>query len=165
MWDSFVLAFVLTIAVADVFWRTIPRNLVLLGFFAGLGYHAYFGGFLSALATAGLAFILGLGFYELRAIGGGDVKLITALGAMLNFSHWLIALEVAITIAGLMALAGVIRRGVLIETFRNIGRLLKHFFTNGLRPHPEIQVNNASLVRIPFGVAAALGTLSTFFVK
>lgn len=165
MWDSFVLAFALTIAVADVFWKTIPRNLVLLGFLSGLAYHAYFGGFLSALATSGLAFILGLGFYELRAIGGGDVKLITALGAMLGLAHWLIALEVAITIAGLMALAGVIRHGVLLQTFRNIGRLLKHFFTNGLRPHPDIQVDNASLVRIPFGVAAALGTLSTYFIK
>jgi prepilin peptidase CpaA len=165
MWDSFVLAFAFTVAVADLFWRTIPRNLVLLGFFSGLTYHAFRGGFLSALAAAGLGFVLGLGFYELRAIGGGDVKLITALGAMLGFTHWLVALEVAITIAGLLALVGVIRRGVLLQTFRNMGRLLKHFFTNGLRPHPEIQVNNTTLVRIPFGVAAALGTLSTFIIK
>ena len=165
MWDSFVLAFALTIAVADVFWRTIPRNLVVLGFFSGLAYHAFVGGLLSALAAAGLGFALGLGFYELRAIGGGDVKLITALGAMLGFAHWLVALEVAITVAGLWALAGVIRRGVLLQTFRNMGRLLKHFFTHGLRPHPDIQVNNTSLVRIPFGVAAALGTLSTFIIK
>jgi hypothetical protein len=64
-----------------------------------------------------------------------------------------------------MALAGVIRRGVFLQTFRNIGRLLKHFATNGLTAHPEIQVQNQGLVRIPFGVAAAVGTICTVVLR
>lgn len=165
MWTAFIIAFAVTAALADARDRIIPRQLTLAGFGAGLLYHAFFGGFVSSLATAGLGLGLGLGLYELRAIGGGDVKLVTALGAMLGFHHWIIALEVAIAIAGVMALIGVVRRGVFLQTFRNIGRLLKHFFNNGLQPHPEIQVNNNALVRIPFGVAAAAGTVVAFVLK
>jgi prepilin peptidase CpaA len=161
LWNSFVLAFVVTVAVADARWRMIPRNLTVLAFFTGLLYHAIRGGFLSSLLTAAAAFAIGLGLYELRAIGGGDVKLMTALGAMLGFQAWLQAVEIGLIIAGLMALIGILRRRVFLQTLRNIGRLLQHFFTQGLRPHPDIQVNNPSLVRIPFGVAAAVGTVFT----
>lgn len=159
MWQSFVFAFALTAAIGDVWLRKIPRQLTLLGLVAGLTYHAFQGGFWTALLTAGLGFALGLGLYELRAIGGGDVKLITAMGAILDFQPWVLALEVAIGVAAVMTLAGIIYHRVFLQTFRNMGRLLKHFFVNGLLPHPEIQVNNARLVRIPFGVAAATGTI------
>src|SRR5215470_16803539 len=108
MWNSFVLAFAVTAAIGDVWLRKIPRKLTLVGFVIGLTYHAFQGGFWSALLTAALAFTLGLGLYELRAIGGGDVKLITAMGAMLGFQPWVLALEVAIVVAGVMALAGII---------------------------------------------------------
>jgi len=164
MWKAFVLAFAVTAAIGDVRWRIIPRWLTTSGLLAGLAYHIVFGGFWSALATAGLAFGLGLGLFELRAIGGGDVKLVTAMGGILGFQHWTTAVEIAVGVAGLMALAGVIRKRVLLQTFRNIGRLLRHFLANGLSAHPEIQVTNESLVRVPFGVAAALGTVCAVFL-
>jgi prepilin peptidase CpaA len=159
MWNAFILAFAMTVAIGDARWRRIPRWLTTGGLLAGLTYHIFYGGFWLALATAGLAFGLGLGLYELGAIGGGDVKLVTALGGILGFQHWTLAVEVAITVAGVMALAGVIRRRVLLQTLRNIGTLLKHFATNGFTAHPQIQVKNEGLVRVPFGVAAAVGTI------
>jgi len=165
MWTAFVLAFAVTVAIGDARWRKIPRWLTTMGLLTGLGYHIFFGGFWSALATAALAFGLGLGLYELRAIGGGDVKLVAAMGGILGFQLWTLAVEVAIFIAGVMALYGVIRRGVFLETFRNIGRLLKHFATHGLSAHPEIQVDNEKLVRVPFGVAAAIGTVCTVMLR
>lgn len=164
MWAAFVLAFVITAAIGDARWRKIPRKLTTGGLLIGLAYHVFYGGFWPALFTAGLAFGLGLGLYELQAIGGGDVKLVAALGAILSFQHWVLALEIAIAVAGIMALAGIIRHRVCRQTFRNIGRLLRHFATNGFRPHAEIRVGNRSLVRVPFGVAAALGTIWTVVV-
>jgi prepilin peptidase CpaA len=146
-------------------WRKIPRFLTVSGLLVGLGYHGYYGGFWPALGTAALGFSLGLGLYELRAIGGGDVKLIAAMGAMLGFQGWVVAVEVAIAIAGVMALAGIIRRRMFLQTFRNIGRLLKHFISNGLRPHPDIQLNNPDLLGVPFGVAAALGIICVVVLK
>jgi prepilin peptidase CpaA len=165
MWQAFVLAFAITAAVDDVLWRKIPRQLTVGGLLAGLAYHAFHGGFLSALATSALGFGVGLGLYELRAIGGGDVKLITSMGAILGFQPWMLALEVAIGVAALMALAGILHRGIFLQTIFNMGRLLKHFFVNGLRPHPDIQVTNPGLLRIPFGVAAALGIICTVVVR
>ncbi len=165
MWQAFVLAFAVTVAISDARRRTIPRWLTVGGLVAGLMYHVFFGGFAWALMTAALAFGLGLGLYELRAIGGGDVKLVTAMGGMLGFQNWTLAVEVAIAVAGVMALCGIIRRRVFLQTFRNIGRLLQHFFVNGLCPHPEIQVKNESLVRVPFGVAAAFGTVCAVVLR
>lgn len=165
MWQAFVLAFAVTVAIGDFCYRRIPRVFTVGGLLIGLGYHMFHGGFWSASLTAVLAFVLGLGLYELRAIGGGDVKLVTAMGAILGFEPWVLAIEVAIAIAGLMALIGVVKRGKLLQTFRNIGHLLKHFTVNGFRPHPEIQVNNAALVRVPFGVAAAVGTVCTVMLR
>src|SRR5215831_18184590 len=131
MWNAFILAFALTVAVGDARWRRIPRWLTTSGLLAGLAYHTFFGGFVPALATAALAFGLGLGLYELGAIGGGDVKLVTALGGILGFQPWTRAVEVAIAVAGVMALAGVIRRRIFLDTLRNIGRLLRHFAVYG----------------------------------
>lgn len=165
MWEAFVLAFAITVAIGDAWWKKIPRRLTTGGLLVGLAYHLFYGGFWLALLTAGLAFGLGLGLYELRAIGGGDVKLVAALGGILNFQHWVLAVEIAIGVAGVMALAGLIRRRMCLQALRNIGRLLGHFLKNGLRPHPEIQVGNSSLVRVPFGVAAACGTIWTVLVR
>jgi prepilin peptidase CpaA len=165
MWQAFVLAFAITAAVDDALWRKIPRFLTVSGLLVGLTYHGFYGGFWSALATAGLGFGLGLGLYELGAIGGGDVKLVAAMGAILGFQPWVVALEVAIGVAAVMALAGILYRGIFLQTLRNMGRLLKHFAVNGLRPHPDIQVNNAGLLRVPFGVAAALGTICTVVIR
>jgi prepilin peptidase CpaA len=165
MWQAFVLAFAVTAGLGDMLGRKIPRFLTMFGLLAGLTYHGIYGGFLSSLLTAALGFGLGLGLYELRAIGGGDVKLITAMGAILCFQPWVFALEVAIVIAAVMALVGILRRGICLQTFRNLGRLLKHFLVNGFRPHPEIQVNNTGLLRVPFGVAAALGIICAVVVR
>ena len=165
MWTSFVLAFAATVAASDACWRKIPRELTILGLLAGLAYHIFYGGFWSALLASSLGFAVSLALFELRALGGGDVKLVTALGAILGFQHWLLAIEVAIGVAAVMALAGVIRRRKILETIRNIGSLLRHFAVNGFRPHPEIHVQNQSLVRVPFGVAVALGTICTVVMR
>jgi prepilin peptidase CpaA len=165
MWTSFVLAFAATVAASDAYWRRIPLALTICGWLAGLAYHIFYGGFWSALLTSCLGFTASLALFELRALGGGDVKLVTALGAILGFQHWLRAIEVAIGVAGAMALAGVVHRRRVLETFRNVGRLLGHFAANGFRPHPQIHVQNQSLVRVPFGVAAALGTVWTVVAR
>jgi hypothetical protein len=65
-------------------------------------------------------------------------------------------------VAGLMAIASVFLSGRVGETFRNIGALTRGFFAFGLRAHPEISLDNPGLLKLPFGVAAAIGTLICF---
>ena len=40
IWNAVVIAFVVTVAVGDVLWRKVPRSFALLGFVAGVLFHA-----------------------------------------------------------------------------------------------------------------------------
>jgi len=57
----------------------------------------------------------------------------------------------------------IIRRGAVVQTLRNVVTILKTWFTSGLRAHPVINVRNECLIRSPFAVAAAVGTLCALF--
>jgi len=161
---AIVVAFALTAAVCDVRSGIIPRQLTLFGLLCGLLIHAIVGGFASALIAAVVGFAVGLTFFQLGAIGGGDVKLITALGALLGLKSWMVAMEVAVMMAALMALLEVTRRGLFRRTCRNVYEICKSLYNFGFRAHPHINVNNLSMVRTPFGVAAAFGTVFAMWV-
>jgi prepilin peptidase CpaA len=163
MWDAFVIIFVLIAAVGDVYWRKIPRVFTVTGFVIGLVFHARHGGFLSAVAAGLLGFVIGLSFFQLGAIGGGDVKLVAALGAMLGFSKWMMAMKAAILVAGAMALVQIVRHGAVRQTVHNMGDIVRNIFAAGLKPHPVINVQNPASIRSPFGVAAAVGTFVAVF--
>ncbi|MEY3668883.1 MAG: hypothetical protein RL258_278 [Pseudomonadota bacterium] len=94
-------------AVSDLRYRIIPNTLVLLGVGLALGLsliHPDFT-FLESLLGALTGFIVFLPFYLMRWLGGGDVKLISLVGASAGYTHlfWLVPLIAAI--GGLVALA------------------------------------------------------------
>jgi prepilin peptidase CpaA len=159
IWNAAVLAFAITAAAGDLHARKIPRVLTVTGFAAGLAFHTVFGGILSALLASLLAFVIGLAFFQAGAIGGGDVKLMIALGAMLGTRPWLCAMEAAVLTAGAIALVQAARHGLLRRTLANIAETLRWVRHNGLKTHPVINVGNTAMLRAPFGVAAAVGTL------
>ena len=160
VWNALVLAFAMTAAVGDIRWRKIPRSLTTVAVAAGLIFHMVHGGFASALIASLIAFGVGLSFFQLGAIGGGDVKLITALGAMLGLDRWIVAMEVAVLAAAAIGLVQAVRRGMLRQMLRNMGELIKWLAGRGaVAAHPSINVRNSAMLRAPFGVAAALGTL------
>ena len=159
MWTAFVLAFSLLAAVSDVRSRKMPHAFTVLGIIVGIVFHAWRGELASALVASFLGFGLGLTLFRLGAIGGGDVKLITALGALLGFQSWLVAMEAAWLVAGIIALVQIARRRAFRQTLRNMGEILRGLRNNGLVAHPVINVRNQAMIRAPFGVAAAVGTL------
>jgi len=159
MWNLIIVAFLIAVAVSDIWRRKIPKILTVGGFLGGLIFHTFHGNQLSALGAAGLGFVLGLALFALGAIGGGDVKLIASLGAMLGFGLWARAMEMTIYVAAGMAIIQVIRHRAVRQTVRNMAAILAGLFTNGWRTHPTIHVNNPSLIRSPFGLAAAIGTV------
>jgi prepilin peptidase CpaA len=167
-WNAFVMAYAIIAAISDALWGKIPRTLTVLALIAGLAFHAFAGGakdFGSAAAAAFVAFGMGLTLFRLGAIGGGDVKLITALGALLGFRPWLHAMQLAVFVAGAIALVQVLRRRAVLQTLRNIAELLRNLANRGLMAHDSINVNNRSMIRAPFGVAVALGTLLSMVTR
>ncbi len=159
MWNAFVIAFVVTAAISDVAWRKIPRKLMVFGFVCGIVYHLARGGLASALAAAFLGFAGSMLLFQLGAIGGGDVKLITALGAMLGVREWASAMYVAVLAAALIGVVQILRHGALRQTAGNLKAIVCGIGHQGLQAHPYLNVRNSALLRSPFGLAAAIGTV------
>jgi len=162
-----VLTLLFTLYAGYVDWRTrrIPNWLTLLGFSAGLAVHSLLNGLRGArtsLEGALLALGILLPFVLLRALGAGDWKLMGALGSLLGPWMLLFVLLASIFVVGLMAVVSMFQAGRVWETLRNVGTLVKGFFVFGLRAHPEISLDNPRLLKLPFGVAAAIGTVICF---
>jgi prepilin peptidase CpaA len=122
-------------------------------------------GALTSLEGAGLALLIVLPLVMLRGLGAGDWKLMGAVGALLGPWGMLVVLFVSVMVSGLMALAAMFRAQRVIATLRNMVVLVQGFFIFGWRPNPEITLDNPGLLKLPFGVAAALSTLICFVLS
>jgi prepilin peptidase CpaA len=148
-------------------WRTrrIPNWLTVPALFAGVALHSWIGGWrgaATALEGAGLALVILLPLVLMRALGAGDWKLMGAVGAILGPWMFLFVLLASIFVSGLMAMVLMVQTKRVKTTLRNLAVLVQGFLTFGLRVHPEISLDNPGLLKLPFGVAAAIGTLICF---
>src|ERR1700676_5307669 len=151
-------------------WRTrkIPNWLTVSGFVAGLGIHTIVGGWHGALASlqgAGLALLVLLPLVLLRGLGAGDWKLMGAVGALLGPRGLLAFLFVSIMVAGVMAAATVVYMRRVIVTLKNMAIVIQGFFVFGWRGNPQMTLDNPGLLKMPFGVAAALTSVICFVIS
>jgi len=164
MWPA---ALILTLCAGYLDWRTrrIPNWLTVSGFFLGIAINSIFGGWHGAIASlegAGVGLGLLLPLVLLRGFGAGDWKLMGAIGALMG---WRLTLWVLIASVLISAVAGLIQIAItrrMRGTFRNIGKLLKGFVVFGLRPNPEVSLDNPTLAKMPFGMAVAAATAIGF---
>ena len=117
---------------------------------------------LEGLGGSGIAFGLALVFYALRAIGGGDVKLLAGVGAILGSREILGALALIAVLGAVYALVIVSLRGLLPLLVFNTLDLIKSWLTLG-RAGPTRRLEAADALTIPYGVPIALGTLIWWF--
>jgi prepilin peptidase CpaA len=156
----FLLALVCAAAFTDLRSRRIPNALTVAGLVAGLGLRVPLGGeaVLDGLGGAVAALALGIPFFAARALGGGDVKLLAAVGAFAGWTGLLDTL-LAIALAGAaLALIEAVRRGVLVQVFANTGKLALYYATlsrYGARP----EIGAQAAVSVPYGVAIAAGAI------
>ena len=160
MWTTFIIAFVLVVAGFDLRTRKIPRQLTIAGLVIGLVYHWFHGDIRSAGLATLVAFAVGTALFALGAIGGGDVKLIIALGAILTFDTWPQAMFMSVIAAAIIGLIQVVAKRALLQTLKNMWAILKGLVTLGPGAHPVLNVQNSAMIRSPFGVAAAIGTIA-----
>ena len=153
---------VVTAAIFDIWSRTIPNWLALMGLAAGIGGSIYFGRITDSLLGFGLALFVYLLFYVLRAMGGGDVKLMAAIGSIAGPQNWLILFVLTAFFGGVAAILVLIWTGGLWRAVRNIGHILMSL-GQGRAPHrsrEELNVDSPKAVTLPHGVAIALGSLA-----
>jgi prepilin peptidase CpaA len=119
----------------------------------------------AAASGFGLAMLVYLPLFMLRAMGGGDVKLMAALGAAAGPQNWLAIFLITSILGGPIALVTIVIRGRVGKTMRNIGAILWQLVR--LRaPHraePELDVAHPKAVGLPHGAVIALG-VATFLL-
>ncbi len=151
-------------AVCDLRWRRIPNWLTGPGILLGLLLHWQLGGW-SSLAGAGVGGLLAgtvfLLFYLAGGMGAGDVKLITAVCCLAGLSAVAGILVSTAILGGVFAIVLALFHHRLKDTFTNMGRLMVHHGTAGLRPHPDMNLTNPRTLRLPYGLAIAAGAGSS----
>ena len=150
----------LAAAITDLKSRTVPNRLVVVGAAAGLCLNAWISGgagVVHSILGGVTGFLIFFPFYLLRGMGGGDVKLMGALGACMGVVAIVQTAMLASIAGAVLALAAAARYGVLGRTLANTGRLLASWVTRGPRPSAELSLDNPRALKIPYAVPIALG--------
>lgn len=147
--------------------RRVPNVLTVGGLILGLLLGALEGwsGLGAATAGAGIALLVGMPFFLAGGLGGGDVKLLVAVGALLGPSELPAALVAITLIGGAMAAVAVIRQGAIRQTLLNLSRILgglsRETFSRwkGRAVGAPLTVDAADAVTVPYAVAIGLGAV------
>jgi prepilin peptidase CpaA len=101
-------------------------------------------------------------FYMVRAMGAGDVKLMTAVGCFAGPQRAVEILLATAIAGGVLALAYAVLRGRLRTTLRNLVGVIRFHAAHGPREHPTVNLDNEQALRMPYGIAIAAGVLYSF---
>ena len=161
-----VVAFVIVAAIFDVRTHRIPNWLVLLGAATCIAGQMIQPallefGIAGALKGIALGFALLLPLYLVRATGAGDVKLMAMVGAYLG--PWGVASAVLLSFiaGGVLALAIALAKGALGQLFANLRTMLYGTLLTAMTTgKTTITTPAASVGKLPYGVAIAIGTFA-----
>jgi prepilin peptidase CpaA len=160
-------AFVAVMAVAaflDLRSRRIPNALTVTGAAAALilraplGWEALADGFLGI----GLALLLTVPFFLVKALGGGDVKLMAAVGAFMGPEELFGACLLIGLLGGLLALFEAVRQGALRSVLINVVYMVVRWFSP-LRRELTPTLTSPAAMTVPYGVPIAIGAVIWWF--
>jgi prepilin peptidase CpaA len=152
----------------DLRTHRIPRVLTLGGALAGVAFHVASGGWPGATASVA-GWVVGIAIlfvpFALGGLGGGDVKLLGALGAWLGPMNaiWL-GLYTGVA-GGAIALIVALSRNYLRQAMSNMFRLLMHWRINGLTPLADVTLQHSAGPRVAYAIPILVGTLATLWLR
>ncbi len=139
-------------------WCTYPAILVGLIVHGLIGYQSgdwmSFGWGLLGLAIGAGLFLLP---YRFGLVGGGDVKLMGAVGALQGPNFVILSAFLSSVVGAIFGLSVLIWKGRLREGVRNLG-------SAALKPWKLKEKAGVDDTRLPYGLAIALGTFWAWFV-
>ena len=162
------LAIAIGAAACDLRTRRIPNLLTFGAAAAGLAYHLISGG-VGAFGHSAAGWLVGaLVFvvpFALRGLGGGDVKLLAALGAWLGPIDvlWL-TLYTGIA-GGAMGVVVAFARGYLRHAVENLWLLLCHWRVAGLKALPELTLEGTSAPKLAYAVPILAGMVVVTWLR
>lgn len=156
----------------EVLKRRIPNVLTLAAMAFGLGAALIENG-LPGLKESALGLLIGGGvflpFCLFGLVGGGDMKLMAATGAIIGYPLVLRALTDTCIAGGLLAVGIAAWNGTLLSAFASAFRIIFGAKRKRDEKKPEASAEDAGDARhplpvmIPYGLAIAAGTLYTIF--
>jgi len=147
-------------AACDIRSRRIPNWLSLSAFLAGLILHGQVGraGLVNALLGCGMALLIYVPLFAIKALGAGDVKLMAALGTILGPIPWLWVFVATCLVGGALAAAAAVARKNLRVTIRNTFHLFQCLtrLESPAGKHPELSVPQAGSSTMPHALPIAV---------
>jgi prepilin peptidase CpaA len=155
----------LTIAIvggwSDLRTRRIPNWLNLSGLILGFGLNALFlqGHGLKLAATGlGLALLIYVPLYLIRAMGAGDVKFMAAIGAVVGPENWMAVFLTTAILGGIASLCLVAARNRLHVTLANLSTIATELLHGRMPFHkdPSLDVHDGRALGLPHGTIIAI---------
>lgn len=163
-----VLAICAAACITDVRTRRIPNVLTFGAAVAALIVRGTLFG-ASGVAEGIAGWVLGVlvlfPLFFVRGLGGGDLKLVAALGAWVGpvEAVWL-ALYASVC-GGIIGLGYALARGYLRTALSNLMVIGNHWRTTGFKPVPGLTLDNADQPKLPYAIPILLGTVVTLWVR
>ncbi len=154
----------------DVRERRIPNALTLGALLVAVALRATLGldGLMAGLAGAAIGFALALPFFLVGGLGGGDVKLLAAMGAFLGPRQIWLALLIMALVGGLMAVVVIAKNRAFRHTAANLHAIFTTFgartFTGwkGEGSGAAVTLETPGVLTVPYGVAIAAGAIGAW---
>lgn len=153
-------------SITDLSQRRIPNLLTGPTIFIALLIYCLISGldgFLFSLRGLAVGLVIFLVPYLLGGMGAGDVKLMSAVGAVLGVSHTLVALLFIAIAGGLIALGMMLYRGILKQTLLKIFVSLMFLGVHNDASLLKVKKDECTQDGIPYAVAIASG-VCLFFI-
>jgi len=161
-----ILAVMLTVALyTDLRWCRIYNKLTLPCILIGLVLNTLYQGghgLLLSICGIGLIFLLYITLAPAAGIGGGDVKLMMAVGSLMGVKFLINALLLTAVIGGIMSLIVMMRRRILGDTTK---RMAANLYMKLILRAPVDMAIGTSGVKFRYSLAIVLGTALAFFIK
>jgi prepilin peptidase CpaA len=158
-----VLGFVALSMTTDMRTRRIPNLMSGSAALAGLALNAtYFGaaGVLASVVGAGATMSPLLLPFALGGIGGGDVKMMGAIGALLGVRLGINALAIGVVLGGVLMVVHLARCGRLREKMQALAGMLSLAAVGGSLEPLKLSASSPRAVSLPYSVPLGLGTLA-----
>jgi prepilin peptidase CpaA len=158
----------LAACVTDLRSRRIPNALTLGAAAVGIMFHLVTGGWHGTLTSAGgwfLGAVLFFPFFALGGMGGGDVKLLAALGAWLGPGETLWVAIYSGIAGGVLAVIVALSKGYLRTAVSNVFGAFAFWGMAGLRPVPGLTLESKEAPRLAFAIPILVGTMVTLWQR
>lgn len=162
------LLFLVPCMVSDFRTMRIPNRLTGPAMLAGIALNVVYGGWGGASASFGgalLVTVLLFGPFALGGVGAGDVKMMTAVGALLGPRLALYSLIVGVALGGVFAVVQLARMARLREKLGALKDMaLDTMLTRSIAPL-KLSATDPNAVALPYSLPLGIGTASVIAIS